>query len=123
MGIRRVNSRMPTQQWCCWVLQGEEGAGLSAHTHYESGGYGGIGGELLEGMWFELNVVELGPGVADANADRLSGVEGSSSYATFVLEEEVALDESCMEGKLSGVGMWTWAACLKKEVQNLCRGG
>ena len=74
-------------------------------------------------MWFELNVVELGPGVTDANADRLLGVEGSLSYAMFVLEEEVALDESCMEGKLLEVGMWTWAACLKKEVQNLCRGG
>ena len=74
--------------------------------------------ELSEGVWFKLNVVELGPGVADvdADADVLSGVEGSSSCASCVLE---AVEGSCMEEMLSEVGMWTWAACSKKEVQNL----
>ena len=72
--------------------------------------------ELSEGVWFKLNVVELGPGVMDADADVLSGVEGSSSCASCVLE---AVEGSCMEEMLSEVGMWTWAACSKKEVQNL----
>ena len=74
--------------------------------------------ELSEGVWFKLNVVELGPEVADvdADADVLSGVEGSSSCASCVLE---AVEGSCMEEMLSEVGMWTWAACSKKEVQNL----
>ena len=72
--------------------------------------------ELSEGVWFKLNVVELGPGVADADADVLSGVEGSSSCASCVLE---AVEGSCIEEMLSEVGMWTWAACSKKEVQNL----
>ena len=74
--------------------------------------------ELSEGVWFKLNVVELGPGVKDADADVLSGVEGSSSCASCVLEEAVAVEGSCMEERLSEVGMWTWAACSKKEVQN-----
>ena len=72
--------------------------------------------ELSEGVWFKLNVVELRPGVADADAGVLSGVEGSSSCASCVLE---AVEGSCMEEMLSEVGMWTWAACSKKEVQNL----
>ena len=75
--------------------------------------------ELSEGVWFKLNVVELGPGVADVDADVLSSVEGSSSCASCVLEEAVAVEGSCMEEMLSEVGMWTWAACSKKEVQNL----
>ena len=75
--------------------------------------------ELSEGVWFRLNVVELGPGVADADADGLSGVEGSSScWVITCVSEEVVVDGSCMEERLSEVGMWTWAACSKKEVQN-----
>ena len=75
--------------------------------------------ELSEGVWFRLNVVELGPGVADVDADGLSGVEGSSScWVITCVSEEVAVDGSCMEERLSDVGMWTWAACSKKEVQN-----
>jgi hypothetical protein len=66
--------------------------------------------ELLGGVWFELNVVELGPGIADADA--LSEVEGPSCML------EAAVDGSCMEDRLLEVGIWTWMACSKKEVQN-----
>ena len=52
--------------------------------------------------------MELGPGVADAH----SGVAGSPGAL------EVVVDGSCMEDRWSDVGMWTWAACSKKEVQN-----
>jgi hypothetical protein len=57
--------------------------------------------ELSDGVWFGLNVVELGHGVV--GADALLGVEGSSCVL-----EEVAANGSCV---------WTWAACSKNEVQ------
>ncbi len=64
--------------------------------------------ELSDGVRFKSNVLELGPGVAD----ELSVVE-----ATSWASEEVA-EGSCIEDRWSEVGIWTWAACSKKDVQN-----
>ena len=47
------------------VLQGKKVAGLGVHMRSGSGGYNSVGGELSEGMWFKLNVVEMTPGVTD----------------------------------------------------------
>ena len=54
--------------------------------------------ELSDGVRFRSNAVELGPGVADV----LSEVADSSC-----VPEVEAADGSCMEDRLSEVGMWT----------------
>jgi hypothetical protein len=106
LGIRRVRSRMGQSApdvwevkmfffYCCWLL-------LVARAACE-----GRKG-LSDGVWFNSNVVELGL------VDTLSGVERSSCAL-----KDVAADGSCMEDRLSEVGIWTWAPMLEKRSPEL----